>query len=178
MAVRYRRRDDGRAPSRIHDAVRVESLYVGALACVAAFLIAFTFIHENKTDAALRRHAGLTVRVLAAKWHWSFFYPSGATALGTDVTPPTLYVPADTSITFELSSIDVIHALWIPLTKFKRAAYPRVTQTFTLSFHRTGFYRDAGECAEFCGLLHSAMRFNLAVMTPARFAAWEAGARP
>jgi cytochrome c oxidase subunit II len=175
FVVRYRQRDESRSVSRLHDAPRLESLYVAVLACVAAFLVAFTFIHENKSDASLKRHAGLLVRVVAAKWHWSFFYPAlGIRALGTDATPPTLYVPARTNVDFQLTSADVIHAFWIPKTKFKRAAYPAVNQYFTLSFNRTGSFRNAGECAEYCGLLHAEMRFNLRVLSASDFRRWAA----
>jgi cytochrome c oxidase subunit II len=175
MLIRYRARDDGRTPSRVNDAPRLESLYVLALGCIAAFLVAFTFIHEAKTDAALKPHSGLTVRVTAAKWHWTFFYPAyGITELGTNSSQPTLYVPTHTNIDFQLVSIDVIHAFWIPMTRFKRAAYPDFTQYFTLSLDKPGFFLNAGECAEFCGLLHSEMRFNLDVMSMPRFKEWVA----
>lgn len=170
---RYRLRDDQRTPSQIADAPRVESAYVVGLACIAAFLVAFTLIHESKTDAALRPHPGLVVRVVAAKWHWSFFYPAyGISELGTDTSRPTLYVPVNTDIDFRLTSIDVIHAFWIPVAEFKRAAYPDLTQYFTLSLDKRGFFRNAGECAEFCGLLHAEMRFNLDVMSASRFRQW------
>lgn len=177
MVLRYRAQG-GKPPSRVHDAPRLEAAYVTALGGIAAFLIAFTFLHENKSDAALTTRSGLVVRVTAAKWHWSFFYPRyGVSELGTDSSPPTLYVPRDENVEFRLTSVDVIHAFWIPLTDFKRAAYPGYTQNFVLSFGRRGFVRNAGECAEFCGLLHAEMRFNLDVMDPDQFARWIAAQR-
>jgi cytochrome c oxidase subunit II len=173
VVVRYRARGDGGAASSVSEAPKVESLYVLALICVAAFLVAFTFVHEGKTDAALKPHPGLTVRVTAAKWHWSFFYPAyGVSELGTDTSPPTLYVPVDSNVDFRLISVDVIHAFWIPMTDFKRAAYPDVTQYFTLSFNKPGFFLNAGVCAEFCGLLHAEMRFNVEVMGRRQFQRW------
>lgn len=173
MVVRYRARSGGEGPSSVHDAPRLEAAYVILLGGIAAFLIAFTFIHENKSDAALTEQGGLVVRVTAAKWHWSFFYPRyGVSELGTDSSPPTLYVPDDQNVAFRLTSVDVIHAFWIPVTDFKRAAYPGLIQHFVLSFGKRGFVRNAGECAEFCGLLHAEMRFNLDVMTPDQFARW------
>jgi cytochrome c oxidase subunit 2 len=173
--IRYRARDDGRTPSRVNDAPWLESLYVLGLGCIAAFLVAFTFIHEAKTDAALKPHPGLAVRVTAAKWHWTFFYPAyGVSELGTNSSQPTLYVPVHTDVDFTLVSVDVIHSFWIPMTRFKRAAYPDFTQYFTLSLDKQGFFRNAGECAEFCGLLHAEMRFNLDVMSLPQFKRWMA----
>jgi cytochrome c oxidase subunit II len=178
IVLRYRARAGGNGPSRVDDAPRLEAIYVIALVAIAAFLVAFTFAHENKTDAALTTRAGLVVRVTAAKWHWSFFYPRyGVSELGTDSSPPTLYVPRDENVEFRLTSVDVIHSFWIPLTDFKRAAYPGYTTTFVLSFDKRGFVRNAGECAEFCGLLHAEMRFNLDVMSADQFAHWIAARR-
>lgn len=179
IVVRYRARAGAQAPSRVHDAPRLEALYVIVLIGVAAFLTGFTFVHESKSDAALTAHHGLEVRVTAAKWHWSFFYPTtGVSELGTDSSPPTLYVPGDENIDFRLVSADVIHSFWIPMTAFKRAAYPGYTQTFALSFGKDGFFRNAGECAEFCGLLHAEMRFNVDVMSQDQFARWLSAHRP
>jgi cytochrome c oxidase subunit II len=179
IVVRYRTRAGEEGPSRIHDAPRVEGLYVIVLGCVAAFLTAFTFIHESKSDAALTAQPGLEVRVTAAKWHWSFFYPRyGVSELGTDSSPPTLYVPRGENVDFRLVSVDVIHSFWIPMTDFKRAAYPDYTQSFVLSFGKRGFFPNAGECAEFCGLLHAEMRFNVDVMAPNQFARWLSAHRP
>jgi cytochrome c oxidase subunit II len=173
MVLRYRARDDERPASRIHDAPRLESLYVLGLACIAALLVAFTFIHEAKTDAALKPHRGLVVRVTAAKWHWIFFYPAyGVTEIGTNTSQPTLYLPAHSNIDFQLTSADVIHAFWIPMAGFKRAAYPSLTQYFTLSLENRGFFANAGACAEFCGLLHAEMRFNVDVMSMRQFNRW------
>jgi cytochrome c oxidase subunit 2 len=178
IVLRYRARTDGKAPSRVHDAPRLEAIYAIALGGIAAFLVALTFIHENKSDAALTTRSGLVVRVTAAKWHWSFFYPRyGVSELGTDSSPPTLYVPRDENVEFQLTSVDVIHAFWIPVTDFKRAAYPGYTQRFVLSFGSHGFSRNAGVCAEFCGLLHAEMRFNLDVMNASQFARWVAAQR-
>ena len=178
IVVRYRARTGGEGPSRVRDAPKLEAIYVIVLGGIAALLIAFTFIHENKSDAALTTHPGLVVRVTAAKWHWSFFYPRyGVSELGTDASPPTLYVPRDENVDFRLTSADVIHAFWMPLTDFKRAAYPGYTQDFVLSFDKSGFARNAGVCAEFCGLLHAEMRFNLDVMNPDQFARWIAARR-
>ena len=178
IVFRYRARASGKEPLRVHDAPKLEALYVIALGGIAAFLIALTFIHENKSDAALTTHPGLVVRVTAAKWHWSFFYPRyGVSELGTDSSPPTLYVPRGQNVDFRLTSADVIHAFWIPLTDFKRAAYPGYTQDFVLSFDKRGFVRNAGVCAEFCGLLHAEMRFNVDVMNPDQFTRWIAAQR-
>jgi cytochrome c oxidase subunit 2 len=69
--------------------------------------------------------------------------------------------------------VDVIHAFWIPELEFKHDLIPGSTQVATLTFARTGLYQ--GECAEFCGLRHADMLFNVRVLTPGEFRAWARG---
>jgi len=174
FALRYRAREGGGAPSRIHRAPRVEGLYVLALAAVAAFLLWRTFTVEARVDGAANARASVLVDVTAAKWHWTFSYPgTGIVQQGGDARRPTLVVPADRVIGFHLASVDVIHAFWIPSRRFKRDATPGLPTRFTLTFPRTGTWPDGGECSEYCGLHHWQMRFDVRVVTPAAFAAWE-----
>lgn len=122
FALRYRRRDDGRPASGPASAPKLEAAYVLALSGIAAFLVWTTFRTETKVDR-LAAHPALTVAVTAAKWHWRFDYPdAGVSQLGIDRRPPTLVVPAGMPVRFRLSSLDVIHAFWIPERRFKRAS--------------------------------------------------------
>jgi cytochrome c oxidase subunit II len=57
--------------------------------------------------------------------------------------------------------------------RFKRDAFPRRTTSFVLSFPGVG-YHTAGRCAEYCGLKHDQMTFNVEVMSTSDFTAWVA----
>jgi len=181
FALRYRRREDGRRPSRIADAPRVEGVYALFLACVVVLLLVFTYTTEGKVDR-VSAHPALAVKVTAAKWHWRFDYPAyGITELGRDVTGtsggepgavPTLYVPAGETVEFTITALDVIHAFWIPDLRFKRDANPGRTDRFDMAFPRPESLLSGGECSEFCGLNHAGMRFNVQVLAPAAFRAW------
>jgi cytochrome c oxidase subunit 2 len=59
--------------------------------------------------------------------------------------------------------------------RFKRDAFPNRTTEFDLRFDRTG-HMD-GVCAEFCGLDHTIMRFDVMSLPPARYAQWLAQRR-
>ena len=173
FVLRYRARPgEERAPSRVSSAPRLEALYVLVLAGVAAFLLTATFRTEASTDRTLtdRGTAGPRIAIVAAKWRWRFTYP-GAGIVEQGATPE-LVVPAGRPVRFTLISRDVIHSFWIPSLAFKRAAYPRFTQRFTLTFPHVGYWRAGGECAEYCGLYHDQMRFDVRVVAPAAFAAW------
>ena len=70
----------------------------------------------------------------------------------------------------DLTSADVIHSFWVPQIGGKTDLVPGHT-------NRTGFLAATpgvylGECAEFCGLQHAHMRFDLVIESGAEFSTW------
>jgi cytochrome c oxidase subunit II len=171
--VRYRRKP-GREPSRRNDWLRGELAYVGVLVLAVAGLVTATFTTEDKVDAVSGDPA-LRVDVTAFQWGWTWTYPGGVTVTGTSDSPPTFAVPTGRTVRFTLTSRDVIHAFWIPEQRFKRDAFPNRSTSFDLDFDHTGM--NDGVCAEFCGLRHSEMAFNVLALSPADFQAWLADRR-
>jgi cytochrome c oxidase subunit 2 len=170
--VKYRRRE-GRTSGR-EGAPLAESAYAFILAVVAAGLIAATFGTENRVDAVSSK-PGLRIDVTAFKWQWRFEYPGKGVRplVGSRDEPALLVVPTDTTILFTLTSHDVIHSFWIPEERFKRDAFPKRTTQFDLVFDQAGHF--TGRCAEFCGLRHADMTFDVEAMSPAAFRTWLAG---
>lgn len=172
--VRYRRRP-GKPPSSRRESRIVEATYAVILACVAAVLISATFIKESHVDAVSPR-PGLRVDVVAFQWQWRFTYPEqGVHVVGTRDKPPTLVVPVHETVEFSATSQDVIHSFWVPSERFKRDAFPKRTTRFDLVFDELG--ESTGRCAEFCGLRHADMTFQVSVVTQERFRAWIAEQR-
>jgi cytochrome c oxidase subunit 2 len=167
-ALRYRHRP-GREPSRVSHHRRVELAYVGLLILIAAGLVTATFRTEDKVDAVSDDPA-LRIDVTAFQWGWTWRYSGGVTVSGNNEAPPTFAVPTDETIRFTLRSRDVIHAFWIPEQRFKRDAFPNRTTEFDLDFDQAGM--NGGVCAEFCGLRHSRMSFNVLALSPAEFRSW------
>jgi cytochrome c oxidase subunit 2 len=173
VALIYRRRPPERA-GRWHEQHLVEGTYAVVLAAVVGFLLWKTFGVEHQVDTlANRERGGVTIRVIASRWEWTFTYPryhitvhSGLTGDGTFV------VPVNQPIHFYLTSTDVIHAFWIPGLDYKHDNFPGSSQEVTLTFTSPGTL--AGQCAEFCGYGHSEMVFNARAVSGARFAAWAA----
>jgi len=167
IVLRFRRRRgvDRGPPPQPGDHWRWEALYAAGLAVVAALLIALTMRAVDRVDR-LSASPALTVDVTAFKWQWAFSYRGqDIRVVGREGSHPLLVVPTDTTVRFTLTSRDVIHAFWIPDERFKRDAFPdRITQ-FDLTFDRAG-HMD-GVCAEFCGLDHTIMRFDVEAMPPA-----------
>ncbi len=173
-AVRYRRRDDRHPPQRAA-AHKTETLYVLVLAAIAAVLLAFTFSAEERVDR-VSPHPGLKVGVTASNWRWRFDYPDlGISQTGTNTEPATLVVPTGTTVRFEMTSLDVIHAFYISELRFKRDAFPNRFTSFDLVFpdgRATG-----GQCAEYCGLKHSQMLFRVQALPRQQFDQWVAERR-
>ena len=175
LLLRFRAGRRG-SPSRGEEPGWLPFAYGGVLAAIIVVLLVLTFSAQDRISARADR-PGLRVDVTAAKWNWRFDYPAqGISQIGGDTRPTLLVVPSDTDVRFRMTSIDVIHSFWIPHVRFKRDAFPKRFTEFDLSFSGTGFH-TAGRCAEFCGLKHDQMTFNVEVMSPADFRAWVARKR-
>ena len=171
-ALRYRRKPGDPVPPERPDRFLLEAVYALALAAIAGLLLYQTFSYDD--DAFARRRA-LEVGVVGFKWQWRFDYPGGASVVGTNRRPAQLRVPAGRPVRFRVRSQDVVHAFWVPALRFKRDAYPGAPNVFTLVFDRRGSY--PGRCAEFCGLRHADMVFDVIVMEPRAFERWLAAHR-
>ena len=58
----------------------------------------------------------------------------------------------------------------MPAFFFKRDAIPGRTNEFEVTIDEAGRY--GGQCAEFCGLNHSQMFFNIRAVDPAEYETW------
>ena len=167
--IRYRRRN-GVAPREPGVLRPIEGVWIGLVAATVVVLLVSTFRTEDRVDA-VSSEAPWTVRTVAFQWGWRFTYGgTGVSIAGNDQRPPALVVPAGVPVRFELTSRDVIHAFWIPELRFKRDAFPTRATDFELVFDPG--VTTTGRCAEFCGLAHDRMDFQVVSMAPERFERW------
>lgn len=168
LVLRGRRR--ARPDRTTSDAPRVEAAYVVVLLIVAAGLTFVSLRGLGEVDASAEDPA-VTVEVTAFQWGWRFTYAgTSVTETGDQTAPPTLRVPVGSPVRFELASRDVIHSFWIPSQRFKRDAIPGRVNSFDLLFDDPGM--NGGKCAEYCGLQHSRMDFNVLALESASFDRW------
>ena len=156
-------------------------LYAVGLATIAIILVSFTFQSmselksDNPTEASAAAPPGgppLTIKVVASRWNWRFDYPDhGISEAGGPHRLPELVVPVG-NVRFEVSSLDVIHSFYVASLRFKRDAFPAHVNAFTLGFTQPGVQRAGGQCAEYCGLRHSYMDFDVRVVPREEFDRW------
>jgi cytochrome c oxidase subunit 2 len=171
--VRYRARE-GREPSTRSEANALEIGVAVLIVAIVGLLVFRTFSTEAKEDDDSAQP--VRIDVAAFQWGWRFTYPGqGVSVVGDANDQPTFAVPGNTPISFSLRSLDVIHAFWIPAERFKRDAIPGRVNRFDLEFESPG--SEEGLCSEFCGLLHSRMRFDVLVLSKASYGRWLAAQR-
>ncbi len=173
--IKFRRRSDDEIPVQTRYNLPMEILYT--VAPVVMVLVFFKFIIDTQDEVqAAPSEPDHVVKVVGQQWSWTFNYIEddaldGSTTVyeaGTPADPPTLYLPVDESVTFELSSPDVIHSFWVPAFTYKMDVVPGRDNEFTMTPTREGTY--AGKCAELCGTYHSRMLFEVQVVSADEFA--------
>ena len=103
------------------------------------------------------------INVTAQKWSWNFSYPNG-------FSDSALHVPVDTPVRVVISSVDVLHSLYIPAFRVKMDAVPGRYTDLWFEANKTGEYRIF--CAEYCGTSHSDMLSKVVVHPKAEYDRW------
>jgi cytochrome c oxidase subunit 2 len=166
---RYRKRDDTPAPQTVGG-----SRSLGVFFAIPALIVAVLFPFGEATLMRIQQHETpqVQIRVEAFQWQWTFLYLSeGLFVSGkTLVRPAVMVLPVDEPVEITLTARDVIHSFFVPALLFKRDAIPGRTSTFTFTPTELGTFQS--QCAEFCGLWHSRMTFQVKVVTSVDYQTW------
>jgi len=130
------------------------------LAAIAAFVFVKAAGIRNAPAAALTR----TIRIEGHQFYWQFDYPNGA------VSVDTMRIPYNRKIELEIVSADVAHSWWVPALGGKMDAIPGRVNSMSFRADKLGAF--PGQCAEFCGIQHAAMKMTVEVVPPAQYDAW------
>lgn len=177
-AVAYRRRHKDEVPVQTKYNLPIEALYT--IVPLIMILGLFWFTARDQSEIlAVSNDQKQTINVVGFRWSWGFNYldegvydvgePVGE---GTTSEIPTLVLPVNEKVRFELTSPDVIHSFWVPAFLFKMDVIPGKTNVFELTPDKLGTY--AGKCAELCGVDHSRMLFQVKVVERPEFDAYVA----
>ena len=111
----------------------------------------------------------VNVHVTAHQWWWDVVYDD-ASPERVFRTANEVYVPVGRPVLVTLDAVDVIHSFWVPSLHGKKDLIPGRTATIQFRADKPGRYR--GQCAEYCGLQHAFMAFEVVAVPPAEFDAW------
>ena len=166
--LRGERADDGRE-ERSHRGLSISLLAWGVLIVVG---LAGLFTVELVVDRGLARAAvepAVRLQVNAQQWWWEIQYESSRPDQRLR-TANEIHIPVNEPVEAMLQSRDVIHSFWVPRLHGKIDLIPDRTNTIRLQALATGRYR--GQCAEFCGLQHAHMAFDVIVHPAGEYRAW------
>ncbi len=107
----------------------------------------------------------LPIQVIGQQWKFTYRYPTFG-GFETD----ELVIPDDTTIQFNVTSLDVIHSFWAYQLGVKADANPDYNNVAFATTQQLGSFEV--RCAELCGIWHGAMYNSGEVVTPTQFESW------
>jgi cytochrome c oxidase subunit 2 len=169
-AATHFRRNSNELPKQNRYNLPMEIFYTIAPFIIIGVLFYYTILAQDKVQAKVQTPDHV-VDVVGQKWSWTFNYKEqNNPAVGKDVweagtinNTPDLYLPVNKSVRFNLTSPDVIHSFWIPSFYEKLDVVPGRHNSFDATPDRIGVF--PGKCAELCGTYHSAMLFNVHIVS-------------
>lgn len=172
--IAYRRRKgDNTLPPQLRYNNPIETLFtiVPLILVIGFFAFTAKTMDHIETGPA---NSDLTIQAIGKQWSWDFnytdedVYDSGIQAQnGTEEGIPTLYLPVNKTVEIDLQSRDVIHSFWVVDFLYKKDVFPGRWNKIYFTPTKIGVFE--GKCAELCGEFHSAMLFNVAVLSEADY---------
>ena len=198
LKFRHSQGADSRTPTMVHS-TKVEIIWtiIPVLILVVMAVPAADLILKQEDT----RNSELSIKVTGYQWKWQYhlhercghrrrflldpetgleFRPSAELRRRSVKTVPNylldvdkpLVIPSGTKVRLLLTSMDVIHAWWVPDFGAKRSAIPGFVNElwFKVDAGKEGIYR--GQCAALCGRDHAFMPVVVDVRTPDDFKKW------
>lgn len=171
VAVRRRRADD---PPTSERSLTRSVVAATGLTIVVLFGLLVASVVSGRAVASLGASDALLVEITGNQWWWNVEYGNPDPSLRV-TTANELHLPVGRQVQIQLKSNDVIHSFWVPNLHGKMDLIPGRQTTLWLQADEPGIYR--GQCAEYCGLQHANMAFNIVAESPADFENWLAAQR-
>lgn len=184
---RFRRRSDDEVPVQTRYNLPLEVFYtIAPVLMVIVFFFQTVRVQDEMTN--LDPDPDLTVEVMGQQWSWTFNHGVGeqdTSATGEDgefayseyvVTSgtanemPTLVLPVDQVVQFNLHSPDVIHSFGVPAFLTKLDVIPGRVNKLQVTPTVEGSY--PGKCFELCGEAHARMLFDVEIVSQAEYDAY------
>ncbi len=169
-AVRRPGRSDIGADVDAAEATAERRLVLGGGIVMPAVVMAVLLGFGLWTMDAAPQQGDLEIEVVGHQYWWEVVYRDGPGVPTTFRTANQIRVPVDTDVTMVLRSDDVIHSFFVPQLAGKVDLVPGRENTLTFAATEEGTYE--GFCAEFCGVQHAWMKFEVVATTPQEFSDW------
>ncbi|GAA4353880.1 aa3-type cytochrome oxidase subunit II [Microbacterium rhizosphaerae] len=185
MVAYRRRKGQVGLPVQLRYNMPIEIFYTIVPFILILGMFAFT-ARDQATIETVDEHPDVSIIAIAKQWAWDFQYngtqsdhSDAVWSMGVQAQPrasdgnydqsklPTLYLPVNKTVRIDLQSRDVIHSFWIIDFLYKKDMYIGRDNSWSFTPTREGTY--AGKCAELCGEYHSAMLFNVKVVSEAEY---------
>ena len=187
---RFRSRgDNASVPAQLHGNTRLELLWT----IIPALILAAVAVPTTRAIFTLAEEppGSLQVRVVAKQFWWEFEY-TGEEGQGV-VSANELHIPTGRPVYLKMEALSpqipdgkipgdeastqnpmalngVIHSFWVPKLAGKQDVVPGHVRHMYIEADEPGTY--SGQCAEFCGIGHAVMRFQVVAHDPAAFDEW------
>lgn len=182
---RFRRRSEDEVPVQTRYNLPLEVFYtIVPILMVVVFFVHTVRVQDEMTN--LEPDPDLTIEVMGQQWTWTFNYGLGeqdtdakpedrefaydqyVRVAGTAGEIPTLVLPVDQVVQFNLHSPDVIHSFSVPAFLTKLDVIPGRVNKLQVTPTVEGTY--PGKCFELCGVSHARMLFNVEVVSQEEYA--------
>jgi cytochrome c oxidase subunit 2 len=158
--IRYRAKRHPQ-PLPVQDSTLLEVVWT--VIPLALVLLIFYFGWVNFQFVRTPPAGAMPVNVTARQWSWLFSYENGR-------EEDVLRVPLGRPVNLTMTSVDVIHCLFIPAFRIKEDCVPGLKTHLWFQADETGAYELF--CSEYCGVGHSHMRSQVIVMPGEDFDRW------
>jgi len=175
FVIFYRRREGGRAAFVPGESLR-ELAWVLIPVVIVIFLDVAIDVRAKPVWELVKEESptpGLTVKLDAFQFGWSFTYPAPGGKFGTAddlVQTTTLTVPTGQVIRLLMTSRDVIHSFYVPQLRLRQDVIPGREIPAWFEVTQPGKYEIG--CSQLCGISHFAMKGILRVLTPEDYQKW------
>ena len=166
-SLRFRRRTPLPTldPPQIHGNTRLEVMWATVPALILIGLFGITVTRLGELSQIPTDPNTLHISVTGRQFSWEFGYGNSGVKTTND-----LRLPVGQQVVFDVTSLDVIHAFWVPDLFGQIDANPGRVNRITFKARQPGEYR--GVCAELCGAGHAGMLFRVTTLAPNDFQTW------
>jgi cytochrome c oxidase subunit 2 len=158
--IKYRYRSDADRTSPITHSGKLEFWwsFIPTIFLIIVFVwgeIDFIKLSTPPSDA-------IDIRIKAQKWQWTIEYPTHHGGGAVHGGAPVLIVPLGLPVRLTMTSVDVLHAFYIPAFRVKKDIVPGRYSNLWFTAIQEGIFPVF--CAEYCGDEHSGMLAKVIVV--------------